>query len=121
MTVCCGHWTTEAMCTCAPASLRRCLLGLPGSTFLVCLQRHPTSPGSSGSLPHIDSGSLMPANYIQCPGNRMSERECLFPPVLRSIFGDPILLVFLIGYLLSNSLENSLFKIVFLIKNHLKP
>ncbi len=37
MTACCGRWTTEAMCTCASASLRRCLLELPGSTFLVYL------------------------------------------------------------------------------------
>lgn len=90
MTACCGHWTTEAMCTCAPASLRRCLLGLPGNTFLVCLQRHSTSPGISGSLPHIDSGSLMPAYYIQCPANWNTWKRRPVSTCIKMDISDPI-------------------------------
>ena len=43
--------------------------------------RHPNSPGSSGSLQHIESGSLTPANEIQSPGiwceqERKLESDC---------------------------------------------
>lgn len=34
-----------------------------------------TSPRNSGSLLHIDSGSLTPTNYIQHPGNTFFESK----------------------------------------------
>lgn len=48
--------------------------------------RHLTSSRRSGSLPHTDSGSLVPANYIQYRRNRASKTESMFPPGIKMCF-----------------------------------
>lgn len=50
--------------------------------------RNPTSAERSGRLPHIDSGSMTPANDKQYPGNWTC--KCCFYLVVRCIVCDPI-------------------------------
>lgn len=49
-----------------------------------------TSSRGSESLPHIDSGSLSPTNYIYYPGKQESKREALFKPALRCVYSHSI-------------------------------
>lgn len=50
--------------------------------------RHPSFPGSSASLPHIDCGSLTPANYMYTISReyQASNGQALFPPGVKMRF-----------------------------------